>query len=147
MDYSFELCYMFGDVFISEDKNGCALIMLPDKKKTNVKSILLDIKFIFSGLGLSNVKKAMSREGKINKLHPHDPMYYLWFIGVDPKHQDKGIGSELMKQVIQRAERKNRPILLETSTLKNIPWYEKYGFKIYNELDLGYRLFFMKREV
>jgi ribosomal protein S18 acetylase RimI-like enzyme len=97
-------------------------------------------------MGLSNVKKAMDRESKIKKFHPKEPMYYLWFIGVDPKEQNKGIGSTLLKDVIKQAELKNRSVYLETSTLKNIPWYEKFGFKIYNELDLSYRLYFMKTE-
>jgi len=73
-------------------------------------------------------------------------MYYLWFIGVDPDQQNKGIGSSLIKEVIEEAHSQQRPVYLETSTLKNIPWYEKFGFKIYNELNLGYRLYFMKKE-
>lgn len=73
-------------------------------------------------------------------------MYYLWFVGVAPNHQNMGIGSTLIKEVIKEAHFQNRPVFLETSTLKNIPWYEKFGFKIYNQLDLGYQLFFMKKE-
>ncbi len=146
MDYSFEVCYRFGDVLLTDEKSGCALIVLPDKKKTTLQSILLDIKLIFSCMGLSNVKKAMDRESKIKSLHPKEPMYYLWFIGVDPSKQNKGVGSSLIKDVIKQAELKNRSVYLETSTLRNIPWYEKYGFKIFNELDFGYKLFFMKKE-
>jgi len=144
--YSFDMCYYFGDVFLSNDRKACALILLPDKKKTNLKFILLDIKLIFSSTGLLNIKKTMDREAKIKKLHPKGFMYYLWFIGVDPKDQNKGIGSGLLKEVIKESESRQRPIYLETSTLKNISWYEKFGFKIYNQLDLSYRLFFLKRE-
>lgn len=146
MEYSFDVCYLFGEVFLTEDKKGCALIVLPDKKKTTLKAILLDIKLIVSCIGLSNIKKAMSRESKIKKLQAKEPMYYLWFIGVDPIAQNNGNGSALMDEIIKESNANNRSICLETSTLKNIPWYEKFGFKIYNELDLGYRLFFLKRE-
>ena len=146
MDYSFEVCYMFGDVFLSEDRNACALIVLPDTKKTNLRSVLLDLKLIFTCTGIGNIKKTLDREGKIKKLHPKEPMYYLWFIGVDTKQQNRGVGSKLLNEVLQQASLKNRSTYLETSTLKNIPWYEKFGFKIYGELDLGYRLYFMKRE-
>jgi len=145
MEYSFDVCYLFGEIFLTDDKKGCALILLPDKKKSNLKSILLDIKLILTCTGLSNLTKAMSRESKIKKLHPKELMYYLWFIGVDPIEQHKGIGSALMQDVIKEGIKKKRSIYLETSTLKNIPWYEKFGFTIYNELDLGYRLFFMKK--
>jgi len=145
MEYSFDVCYHAGDIFLSEDKKGCVLIVLPDTKKTTPKSILWDIKLALSVIGLSNIKKAMRREAKINSLHPKKPIYYLWFIGVDPSEQNKGIGTKLLTEVINEGP-KGRPIFLETSTLKNIPWYEKFGFNVYNKLDFGYELFCMKKE-
>lgn len=147
MDYSFEVCYLFGDVFLSDDKKGCALVTYPDKKKTTPKSILLDVKLILSAVGLRNINKTLVRESMINKMHPKEPMYYLWFIGVDPEHQNEGIGSILLDDIIEDSENKGRPIYLETSTLKNLPWYKKFGFQIYHELDLSYKLFFLKREL
>lgn len=145
MDYSFEICYLFGDVFLSEDKKACALILYPDKKKTLLKSILLDARLIFTCVGLSNIKKTMHREAMIKKLQPKEPMYYLWFIGVDPEYQNEGIGSKLLQEIIDDSSKKQRAIFLETSTLKNIPWYKKFDFHIYHELELSYKLFFLKR--
>lgn len=147
MKYSFEVCYSFGDVFLSDDRKACALVTYPDKKKTTVKSILLDIQLIISCVGLKNIKKTLQRETMINKVHPNEPIYYLWFIGVDPEHQNEGIGSVLLDEIIADSEQKKRPIYLETSTLKNLPWYAKYGFQIYHELDLGYKLFFLKKKL
>ncbi|WP_244214270.1 GNAT family N-acetyltransferase [Pedobacter jejuensis] len=74
-------------------------------------------------------------------------MFYLWFIGVDPVNQNTGIGSELLKEIIEDSRRKAKPIYLETSTLKNLPWYKTFGFKIYNELELSYQLYFLKLEL
>jgi len=146
MEYSHDLCKLYGDVFITNDKSGCALILKPDKKKTSLKSILLDAKFAVSCLGLSNLKKAMSREAKIKSNHPEGLLYYLWFIGVDTCKQNQGIGSSLLKEVITEGQKENRIICLETSTLKNISWYQSFGFKIYQELDFGYKLFCLKKE-
>ncbi len=147
MDYSFEVCYLFGDVFLSDDKKACALVTYPDKKKTTLKSILLDVKLILSCVGLKNIKKTIARESAINKIQPKEPKYYLWFIGVDPEYQSEGIGSVLLNEIVEDSEHKKRTIYLETSTLKNLPWYEKFGFDIYHELDLSYKLFFLKRAV
>lgn len=146
MEYSHDVCKLYGDVFITADKSGCALIVKPDKKKNSLKSIMLDAKFVIKCLGLSNVKKAMSREAKIKSYHPDGLIYYLWFIGVDPNKQSQGIGSSLLKQVIAEGQKESRIICLETSTLKNIPWYQSFGFKIYQELDFGYKLFCLKKE-
>lgn len=146
MEYSFEVCYLFGDVFLTEDKKSCALVLYPDKKKTTLKSILLDVQLIFFCIGIENIKKALTRESKIKQLQPKVKMYYLWFVGVDPQFQNKGIGSDLLKDIIEDSTQKGRPLYLETSTLKNLPWYKKFDFQIYAELDLSCRLFFLKRE-
>jgi len=145
MDYSFEVCYLFGDVFLSEDKNACALVLYPDNKKTTLKSILLDAKLIFFSVGLKNIKKTLNRENSIKKIQPKERMYYLWFIGVNPENQNRGLGTKLLNDLIIHSNQKKRPIYLETSTRKNLPWYQKFGFQIYEELDLGYTLFFLKR--
>jgi GNAT superfamily N-acetyltransferase len=146
MEYSHDVCKLYGDVFITEDKTGCALIVKPDKKKATLKAIFLDIKFVINCLGLSNVKKAMSREAKIKSHHPEGLLYYLWFIGVDPNKQSQGIGSSLLKEVIAEGQKESRIICLETSTLKNIPWYQSFGFNIYQELNFGYKLYCLKKE-
>jgi len=146
MEYSYDVCNLFGDIFLTEDKKGCALLIFPDKKRTTIKSILLDAKFAFTCLGVSNINKAMKREAKIKQVHPNGLLYYLWFIGVDSHNQNKGIGSQLLQDVISEGQKQNRTICLETSTLKNVPWYEKFGFSIYHEFDFGYKLYCLKRK-
>lgn len=147
MDYSFEMCYMFGDVFLSNDEKACALILYPDKKRTTLQSILLDAKLIVACVGIKNIKRTLDRESKIKKIQAKDEMYYLWFIGVDPEYQNSGIGTALLKEVINDSQLQKRPIYLETSTLKNLPWYINQDFKVYHELDLSYRLFFLTKEL
>lgn len=145
MDYSFEVCYLFGEVYLMEDRKACALVLYPDKKKTTFKSILLDVKLIFLSVGIRNIKKTLNREAQIKKIQPKELMYYLWFIGVLPEYQNTGIGTRLLTEIIQHSSIKNRPIYLETSTLKNLPWYQKLGFRIYHELNLGYTLYFLRK--
>lgn len=145
MDYSYEMCNLFGDVWLSEYRKACALVMYPHEKRTTFKGILLDIKLTFEAIGLDGIKKALDREHKIKTKQPKQAMAYLWFLGVDPTAQHKGIGSKLLRDIIAYANQKNLPVFLETSTLENLPWYERFGFKIYDQLDLGYLLYFLKR--
>lgn len=55
---------------------------------------------MISCIGIGNIKKALDRESKIKNAQPKELMYYLWFIGVDPKFQNTGIGSKLLNEVI-----------------------------------------------
>ncbi|WP_244214271.1 hypothetical protein [Pedobacter jejuensis] len=68
MDYSFEICHLFGDIFLSDDKKACALVLYPDKKKTTIKSIMLDFNLILSCIGIENIKKTINREAIIKKI-------------------------------------------------------------------------------
>jgi ribosomal protein S18 acetylase RimI-like enzyme len=146
MAYSFDVCHVDGDVLLSDDKNACALVLFPDKKKTTLRSVWWDIRLILDCIGLSNIRKVLVREAELKKRHPKKLLYYLWYIGVDPAAQHKGAGSRLLTEVMEHSKTLNRPIYLETSTEENLPWYRKHGFRIYNELDLGYKIYFLKQE-
>jgi GNAT superfamily N-acetyltransferase len=146
MEYSFEICNRFGDIFINEDGSACALILYPDKKKTDLQTIALDIKLILRCIGLINIKKALHREKKINALHPDKNIFYLWYIAVNKNDQGKGIGSIFLKQICDYATFLNKDIYLETSTEQNISWYKKMGFELYKELDFTYTLSCFKKK-
>lgn len=142
-EYSFDICLQFGAVYLSDDLKGCILLLFPEKKETTMKSILLDAKLAIKAIGIERALKILKRESKIKRFHPHEPFVYLWFIGVHPHHQGNGCGTKLLKEVLQKYDRQ---IYLETSTLKNIPWYKKFGFEIYQELnDFGYPFYMMKK--
>lgn len=145
MDYSFEVCYASGKILLSENKQCCALISFPDNKKTSLKSIVNEIRLIVKSIGILNVSKAINREKKISINYPKTPIYYLWFIGVHPSAQNKGMGGMMMDTIVKDAISMNRTIYLETSTEKNVSWYQKFGFTIYNELDFGYLLKLLKK--
>lgn len=145
MDYSFDICLTFGEVLLSNDKKGCALVLYPDLKKFTLQSVILDIKLLLKSISLSNASKAMSREKAIKSNYPQKPFYYLWFLGVSPDQQNRGIGTKLLTEIIQESIARNRAIYLETSSIKNLPWYKKFGFSIFKELSFGYKLYMLKR--
>lgn len=147
MEYSIEVCLLFGDVWLTVDKKACALILYPHLKRTTLKSIFLDSQLIFRAIGVTGVVKAMKREALIKEKQFKEPMAYLWFIGVNPMYQHSGIGSSLLNEVIADADSKNLPVFLETSTLQNVPWYRRFGFQVYDELTLTYTLYFLKRDL
>jgi len=143
MAYSFEICYHYGEVYLSDDNTGCALVLYPETKSI-LKTISLDLRLLIKCIGIENAGKAMKRESLIKGQYPKEPIYYLWFIGVLPDQQHKGVGTSLMLSVLDDARRQSKPVYLETSTVRNITWYQNFGFTIYNELDFGYKLIMLK---
>lgn len=59
-----------------------------------------------------------------------DPEFEIHTIGVDPQHHRKGIGAELMDQLMHAADTYGGPVFLEVRTDNDpaIRMYEKYGF-------------------
>ncbi|MBD1424062.1 GNAT family N-acetyltransferase [Sphingobacterium arenae] len=146
MEYSIKMCSLFGEIWLSNDKKACALVLYPHKKKTTFATIYLDVKLALSAIGISGIGKAIKREAMIKKKQPKEKMAYLWFIGVNPLYQHLGIGSNLLKEVLANATKNGLPVYLETSTQKNLPWYQRFGFRIYDKLVLSYVLHFLKHE-
>ena len=147
MEYSYFIAYNFGDVYLSEDQLTCALLIDKTKKKTTLKSVCWDLKLMFKCIGIFNLGKVLKREKLINQNHPNEDFIHLWYIGVKKSEQGKGLGTQLMYQIINDNSLKNKPIYLETSMEKNFPFYEKLGFKMISEIEsVGYplRMYFKK---
>lgn len=144
--YSFEMCRLWGKVVISENRDACALVIFPDRKRTTFRSLLIMGRLILKSIGFRNLRKALNRENQVYAHHPSTPIYHLWFVGVLPEHQGEGIGSKILDEILRDAAKMGRLVYLETSSHKNIPWYQKHGFSIYGKIQLSYTLFLMRSD-
>ena len=87
---------------------------------------------------------------KMHKKHAPGKHWYLETLGVDPNFQGKGIGSSLMNFKLKEIDLQGLPIYLETSTEKNVRFYEKMGFKVVEEVvipETEVTQYYMLREV
>jgi ribosomal protein S18 acetylase RimI-like enzyme len=74
---------------------------------------------------------------QMGQYHPQEPHWYLPFIGVDPFHQGKGCGAALMQYALIPCDRDHTLAYLESSNPKNIPLYERHGFKLLGTIQAG----------
>ena len=58
------------------------------------------------------------------------PHYYIWYLGVEPNAQGKGLGSALIHHVQTLAGEENKPIYLETHKPTTVAFYEHLGFQL-----------------
>jgi GNAT superfamily N-acetyltransferase len=82
---------------------------------------------------------AMGRIGVLLEVlernHPYEPDHlYLAFLGVVPDHQGMGVGSALLRSVLDRADREGTPAYLEATSARNRALYERHGFVAIREL-------------
>ena len=70
--------------------------------------------------------------------HPHDePHFYLLLLGTAQPHQGKGTGSTLISEILDRCDRQGFGAYLESSNGRNVPFYERHGFRVLTEVKVS----------
>ncbi|MER5446016.1 GNAT family N-acetyltransferase [Streptomyces sp. NPDC002766] len=63
-------------------------------------------------------------------IHPAGRAHeYLWMIGVQPGRQGEGLGTALIRHVLDRCDREDLPAYLEASSARSRALYERLGFE------------------
>ena len=141
MEFQFDMAIDLGYIFISDDSKGCILYI--NKWKSTLKRIILEIKLLFTVIGIENIFQVLKREKLINSYHPKEDFRHLWLMGVSPEAQGTGIGSTLLQETLNFYN--GKLIYLETTTQENLKFYKKNGFTIFHEtFELDYPLYFLK---
>lgn len=93
-------------------------------------------------LGISAFVRFAAMNSYLDRYHRRDAPgqhWYLAVVGVDPEGQSRGVGSELIRPMLSRADRERFVCYLETTRERNVPFYEKHGFAVvrHGNLPLG----------
>lgn len=75
--------------------------------------------------------------GQMGDRHPEEPHWYLPFIGVDPGAQGRGVGSALLAASLALVDADRLPAYLESTNPRNVPLYERFGFRVLGEIQVG----------
>lgn len=127
-----------GKVLKTEDSLGILAMLLPYSRRLNFWDLLASETFIAPFI--------MSRESlnrmrfcenyyleKHHQLLAGKPHYYIWYLGVEPVSQGKGIGSALINHVQALARQTKLPVYLETHKPVTVAYYKHLGFKVLEE--------------
>lgn len=123
-----------GETLTNRERTGAALWLPPGHWKTPTLTLtrLLPRSMALFGRRLPLVLRGLF---EVEKHHPaKDDHFYLPFIGVVPDHQGHGIGSSLLRPIIQRCDRDRLGAYLEATNGANRRLYERHGFEVVAEV-------------
>lgn len=75
---------------------------------------------------------------RLSEAHPQDvPHFYLFVLGTDPDRRGEGLGTTLLRRVLDTCDGEGLPAYLESSDPRNVPLYERHGFHVVQELEVA----------
>lgn len=119
-----------GEVYTTDGLVGGALWAPPGKWKMGLLQQLLLTPKMVRTTTWKRLPTVLGGINAVEKKHPAAPHFYLFVLGVDPGQQGRGAGTQLMAPVLERCDREGIPAYLESSKERNLPLYERNGFRV-----------------
>ena len=124
-----------GGAWTTPDTVGAALWFPPGTLELSRQERLAEtISLLPEGAGC--FRRAMRWEELIARHHPRVPHWYLQTLSIAPAAQRSGAGTALIRPALERADAEGMPCYLETQRRSNIPFYERFGFELVEEIGL-----------
>lgn len=125
------------ELWVADDFSVAAM-WVPPARADLKQPMLQELKMIptlVTYAGLSGLSRLNAFRKVADENHPKSqPHFYLMAIGVDPRFQGQGLGGAMLGATLSKIDEQKLPAYLESSSPKNVPLYQRHGFKVTKEL-------------
>lgn len=124
------------EVFATDDNGAVALWLRPGMQKVPLARQAQLVPAFGKVLGFRNIPSGMRLMAHMDALHARFapwPHYYLSLLAVAPEQQGRGLGGALLAPTLERCQRERVRVYLETAQPKNLPFYQRHGFRVLAE--------------
>ena len=132
-----DLYQPYGFTFVANNGEGTALWARHDQWHLSFWQECSLIPLYMRVCGISRFMRLTRGLDALKSHHPVEPHYYLYLLGVQPHRQSQGLGSALLRVMLERCDREQMSAYLEASSPRNVPLYHRHGFRVIRELQFG----------
>jgi ribosomal protein S18 acetylase RimI-like enzyme len=123
-----ETLFSYDEIYANEDLSSAALWVPPGEKPTP-EDLEQEFGERMEEIAGVDVDRLFQVSKVIEEHHPPGSYYFLQFMGVDPERQGQGIGSALLRLVLERCDREQQWAYLDATSERNKRLYERHGFE------------------
>lgn len=117
-------------VWLTENGGGAAIWARPGRWRVPLAATAGQARPMARVFG-RRLPLALWTQLRLERRHPRNPIHwYLHYIGVEPRHQGRGLGAALMAPVLAGCDREGVPAHLEASSERSSQLYARHGFAL-----------------
>lgn len=116
------------DCYTTDGHDGAALWVPAGPGKLSIGDMVRVLPGWIKAIGWRDLLRAQRGLDSFEKVHPAEPHYYLAFVGVNPELQRCGLGTALVRPVLEKCDREQTPAYLEATSIGSRTCYERLGF-------------------
>jgi GNAT superfamily N-acetyltransferase len=121
----------YGHTYTTDDRAGAALWAPPGTWRGTAGDALKVLWPMFRLTGVAGSRRGIGVLRASERAHPEgDDHWYLAVLGTHPDQQGRGVGSALLRPVLERCDLDGSGAYLESSKPENVPFYERHGFAV-----------------
>ncbi|APU16700.1 MULTISPECIES: GNAT family N-acetyltransferase [Actinoalloteichus] len=129
-----ELGMPHGRVWVADGGDAVAAWTVPDAPDAG--EVLAGLGPELAELAGERATAASSAEAALAPHRPTEPVWFLGTVGVHPDRQGRGLGRAVLRPGIDAAEAAGVTAFLETSTERNVAFYQQLGFVVTADVEL-----------
>jgi GNAT superfamily N-acetyltransferase len=121
--------------YITGDGSAAALWAAPGAWAMPLSQVIIEA--APNGLAFrGRLLRALRTQLQIERLHAAQstPHWYLGYLGTRSDRQGEGLGTQMLREVLAGPDTSGVPAYLESSNERNLPLYERHGFRVVGEL-------------
>ena len=136
--------------YLTVDGSAAALWAKPGAWAMPLSQVIMEA--VPNGMAFRHhLLRALRTQLQIERLHAEQspPHWYLGYLGTRSDRQGEGLGTQMLREVLAGLDTSALPAYLESSNERNLPLYERNGFRVVGELQalgLGPTIWRMWRE-
>lgn len=121
-------------VYVVGDGQAAALWSAPGAWTLPMSEMLRETPSAVKAFG-RNTFRAVRTQLQVESKHPKEPAHwYLGYLGTRCDSQGQGLGSAMLREVLEPADAAGVPAYLESSNERNLTLYRRHGFEVVEEI-------------